>query len=81
MSQLGPIPSDPDRPAPRDFILAHQFLYYVRSQPIWSDHDYDRYCARHHIQGGGGSDLKDHYPPHIQILALRMAAEPDKFLP
>ena len=44
-----------------DFVEAHQYLYYVRFDSILSDFKYDRFCSKHGIHGGGGSDLADYY--------------------
>lgn len=64
-----------------DIVKAHQYLYYVRTQPIWSDYDYDRFCAAHGIEGGGGSDRECDYDPKIVELAERMALAPHEWWP
>lgn len=54
---------------PEDFVKAHQYLYYVKSDPVWNDFQYDAYCKEFGLQGGGGSDRAADYPPHIARLA------------
>lgn len=66
-------------PSPEDIVQAHQYLYYVHARPIWTDFEYDRFCKKHGIEGGGGSDLENDYPLHVKILANRMRAEPSNF--
>lgn len=68
-----------NRPEPEYEIYAHQYLYYVLAQPIWSDYEYDKWCERHELQGGGGSDLESNYHPAIKFLAKQMIAEPNTF--
>ena len=53
-------------------IRAHQYLYYVRSQPVLSDFAYDRMCEVFGIQGGGGSDCADHYTAEQKQLAEQL---------
>ncbi len=50
-------------------IKAHQYLYYVKYAPIWSDFEYDTFCNKHEIFGGGGSDCEEDYAPEIKDLA------------
>lgn len=54
---------------PEDFIKAHQYLYYVKSDPVWDDFKYDQYCKEFGLFGGGGSDSAKDYPEHIVKLA------------
>lgn len=65
--------------SPKEIILAHQYLYYVKSNPIWTDFEYDRYCDVHGIPGNGGSDLGSDYSSDIIALALRMERNPKEF--
>jgi len=53
----------------REIMLAHQYLYYVKSDPVWDDFKYDAYCKEYGLQGGGGSDSAKDYPAHIVKLA------------
>ena len=55
-----------------DFVEAHQYLYYVRFDSILSDFKYDRFCSKHGIHGGGGSDLADDYSERIVELANKI---------
>lgn len=57
---------------PEKIIQAHQYLYYVKTKPIWTDYQYDRYCSKYNIEGGGGSDREDDYPADIKDLAHQM---------
>ena len=54
---------------PEDFVKAHQYLYYVKSDSVWSDLQYDTYCKEHGLFGGGGSDSAADYAPDIIRLA------------
>lgn len=54
---------------PEDFVKAHQYLYYVKSDSVWSDLQYDTYCKEHGLFGGGGSDSAADYPESIVRLA------------
>lgn len=64
---------------PADKIKAHQYLYYVKAAPIWSDYDYDMYCRSHGIEGGGGSDMEDSYSQEVKDYAHKMLARPRDF--
>lgn len=55
-------------------MQAHQYLYYVRSMPVLSDYDYDCFCKRNGLEGGGGSDRESDYPAHIVALAKKLSA-------
>lgn len=57
---------------PKTVIRAHQYLYYVLVRPVISDYDYDMMCARHGIEGGGGSDLASSYSEEEVRLAKKM---------
>ncbi len=57
---------------PAQIVQAHQYLYYVLSQPVISDYEYDMYCQRHGIEGNGGSDLASSYPAAIKAIAANM---------
>jgi len=50
---------------PNKTVLVHQYLYYVLAKPIWSDYEYDLFCHKHSIDGGGGSDRASDYPQDI----------------
>jgi len=60
-------------------IKAHQYLYYVQSNPLWTDLDYDAFCHAFGIQGGGGSDCASHYAPEIVRLAEEMCIMPHRY--
>lgn len=68
-----PVPPPPGWPTgtatPEDFVKAHQYLYYVKSDPVWDDFKYDAYCKEFGLFGGGGSDSAKDYPAHIVKLA------------
>jgi len=57
-----------------DIMQAHQYLYYVRCAPVLSDYDYDHFCKRNGLDGGGGSDRASDYPPHIIALAVKLSS-------
>lgn len=57
---------------PEQIVKAHQYLYYVRSEPIVSDYDYDKFCQKHGIDGHGGSDLEASYSDSDRSLAQYM---------
>jgi NAD-dependent DNA ligase len=42
-------------------MQAHQYLYYVLANPVWTDYEYDMFCKRNGLQGGGGSDCAKDY--------------------
>lgn len=71
--QTKPVPPPPGWPTgtatPEDFVKAHQYLYYVKSDPVWDDFKYDAYCKEFGLFGGGGSDSAKDYPAHIVKLA------------
>jgi NAD-dependent DNA ligase len=50
-------------------MRVHQYLYYVKCKPVWSDYDYDAFCKKHGLDGGGGSDRESDYPEDIKKLA------------
>lgn len=58
--------------SPDKIVKAHQYLYYVKNQPIWTDYQYDRYCSKFDIEGVGGSDSEDDYTKEIKDLANDM---------
>lgn len=66
-------------PSPESIVLAHQYLYYVLSDPVWSDYKYDMYCRRHGIDGGGGSDRAKDYSLEVRKLALDISDNPSKY--
>lgn len=52
----------------RQLVRAHQYLYYVMAKPIWSDREYDEFCKKWQIDGGGGSDrASDYSKPEIAL--------------
>jgi hypothetical protein len=66
---------------PEAIMKAHQYLYYVKATPVWSDQRYDEYCKHHGLSGGGGSDLAESYPREIKAMAegyLRAAQHYEK---
>ena len=58
---------------PEEIMQAHQYLYYVKSVPVLTDYDYDCFCKKHGLQGGGGSDLASDYAPRIIALAASLS--------
>jgi len=54
---------------PQHVVKAHQYLYYVLGTAVWSDYDYDKYCRKYGIEGGGGSDCAEHYSEDEKKLA------------
>lgn len=65
----------------KEVMEAHQYLYYVALAPIWTDYEYDTFCHRHGLFGGGGSDREDAYTPRIRLLAEAMRANPGAQVP
>ncbi len=61
-----------NEPTPQQVMLAHQYLYYVKSCPVWTDYEYDQFCKRNNLDGIGGSDLASDYPPEITKLAYNI---------
>jgi hypothetical protein len=53
-------------------MQAHQYLYYVLAKPVWTDYEYDMFCKRNGLQGGGGSDCADHYAPEVIAEAAKI---------
>jgi hypothetical protein len=64
---------------PESLMLAHQYLYYVKARPIWSDYDYDMWCRAHGFMGGGGSDSERDYDYTIKVLADDMGRHPSRY--
>lgn len=60
------------KPTPEQVVKAHQYLYYVKAEPIVSDYAYDMFCQRHGIDGHGGSDLPESYTDREKALAEAM---------
>lgn len=54
---------------PEQIVRAHQYLYYVLCEPVISDYEYDMFCQKHGIEGGGGSDIADSYTDFEKDLA------------
>lgn len=50
-------------------VKIHQYLYYVRCEPIISDYEYDQFCKKWKIDGSGGSDIEGSYSKEIIDLA------------
>jgi len=78
LAEVDTIPLIPEI-SPSDIALAHQYLYYVKAAPIWSDSEYDLFCKKHNIPGSGGSDIDDSYSESIKALAAEMTSNPGKF--
>lgn len=56
-------------PPPEKIMKAHQYLYYVKCKPVWSDAEYDKYCKDNGLSGNGGSDLESSYDKDVVELA------------
>lgn len=54
-------------------MRAHQFLYYVKCAPVLSDYEYDAFCKKHGLDGGGGSDRASDYTPAEIAHAVNLA--------
>lgn len=48
---------------------AHQYLYYVRCAPVWTDFQYDLFCKEAGLEPGGGSDGAEDYSKEARRLA------------
>lgn len=57
---------------PEQLVKAHQYLYYVLCRPVLSDYEYDMYCRKHGIPGGGGSDFAGDYSTETVQLAMSL---------
>lgn len=64
---------------PLTIALAHQYLYYVLNAPQITDGEYDTYCRRHALHGGGGSDRAEDYPHEARLLAHRWRNNPNHY--
>ena len=64
---------------PESVMQAHQYLYYVIAEPIWTDYEYDMFCKAHGLEGGGGSDIASSYSMEVKILALEMHENPTSY--
>jgi hypothetical protein len=64
------------QPTPQQTVRAHQYLYYVLTQPVLSDWDYDTLCRHHGIEGGGGSSFESDYTEEEKALARRLTDSP-----
>lgn len=60
-------------------VLAHRYLYYVKSRPVISDRDYDALeklaLAQHsdsETLNAPGSDLQSSYSDEVKALALTL---------
>ena len=65
-----------------DQCLVHRILYYVDSNPMITDREYDmlerdatRQAADNHPIQKPGSDLPESYPTPLRLLAARLAAQ------
>ena len=56
-------------PTPREIMMAHQYLYYVKTCPVISDLEYDQFCRFHCLDGSGGSDLESSYSERVKSLS------------
>ena len=52
-----------------DIVMAHRYLYYVKSSPVISDRDYDRLEApiRHRLPAVGSDREEDYTEDQIKI--------------
>lgn len=66
---------------PEQTMKAHQYIYYVLSNNVWSDYEYDQFCKRNGLDGNGGSDLASNYPPEVVELARAMLKNPQQYPP
>ena len=53
-------------------LKAHQYLYYVLNRPVLSDYEYDIWCKKNNLEGGGGSDSASDYSKEEIQLAERL---------
>lgn len=60
-------------PPPEMVMEAHQYLYYVKAEPVISDREYDEFCRMHDLNGGGGSDLESSYSDGVKSLAQKIS--------
>ncbi len=58
-----------------EVMRAHQYLYYVKNSPVWSDYQYDMYCREKGLDGGGGSDRAQDYTETVKRLAESLLAK------
>jgi hypothetical protein len=65
--------------SPQEVMEAHQFLYYCKFCPAWSDYDYDHWCKLHGLDGSGGSDSESSYTNKVKALAEAMQKSPASF--
>lgn len=66
------------RTLPQDIMLAHQYLYHVKGDPIISDYAFDEFCKKHKLDGSGGSDSESSYDERIVRLSRKVRAELSK---
>ena len=57
-------------------VKALQYLYYVKCTPAVSDYDFDLFCKRNGIFGGGGSDRAQDYMEAEVVVADRLLRGP-----
>jgi NAD-dependent DNA ligase len=69
------------KPTAKDIMLAHQYCYYVLSESVWSDYEYDKFCERNGLDGNGGSDIASSYSSEIASLAKKMVSNPKAYPP
>ena len=48
-------------------MRAHQYLYHVIGSPVMADHEFDRFCRMHDLDGSGGSDRASDYK-HEEVI-------------
>jgi len=65
----------------RELMLAHQYIYYVLSDNVWSDYEYDQFCERNGLDGTGGSDCAMHYTIETVVLATNIRSNPQNYPP
>lgn len=53
-------------------MRAHQYLYYVKCRPVLTDRQYDSFCKKHCLFGGGGSDRESDYTDDEKDMARKI---------
>ena len=56
----------------KNIMLAYQYLYYVKNNPIISDYEYDKFCKEYNLEGIGGSDRELDYSDETKELAEKL---------
>lgn len=78
-STYRPLLPSGEGPEARHVVKALQYAYYILNDSPWSDYDYDMFCSRHGIPGGGGSDLATDYNVHDRSLAREIRENPERY--